>query len=144
MIKTAFILLAFSFLLVSCKPNPTPAQNSWTFKGVKYTTPSCGQRVGSLIASDASGTSTLTVNYYTQASGVYTVVYDPDNSLSANQASIVMSINNGATYTSSGGNGNEKVNLTVSNTGDIEIKASNITVVHGSDTSSLSFDITQK
>ena len=144
MIRTASILLAFSFLLISCKPSPTQVQNSWTFKGVKYTTASCGQRVGYLVASDASGTSTLTVGYYTQVSGDDTVVYNPNNNLNANQASIVMSINNGTTYTSSGGNGNEKVSLIVSNTGNVEIKGSNISMVNNTDSALLSFDISQK
>jgi len=125
--SAAYLVLALVILATaSCSKsiNNDPA-GSWTFQSVAYTAGICeGASVGSLTAVCTSGnyTSYILIFFYDSlpaVSGTYTVISSNPASFTAlgpGQLYLQMGIDSGTNkYFSTGGNGMEKVNVTVSN-----------------------------
>ena len=123
MAKTLTAMLVISILtLASCKKS-TESGNSWTFQGTTYYVSNCDSARGILTASDINANnyytySTIAIYFYISlptAAGTYAVAKFPP---AANQVSIIVGIDGSSpaiNYNSTGGNGTETVNVTVSN-----------------------------
>jgi hypothetical protein len=148
----ALAMLAFS----SCHKSSTSASypdGSWTFNSVTFPVTACIANDPTLTATDSlAGTPSCNIIIYFDSllpvtSGTYTVV---SQSIvpSANQVSIALGyvapgvLNN---YVSTGGNGTEKVSVTLSN-GKLKISGSGIEMLNtglGTDSAAVTFNITQ-
>jgi len=161
------ILIPCLLILAACSktktPEPAVAAQTWIFKGHTYNTVACfADTVPNNLGIHANDGSTqndsnycaILCNFYgatlPTANGTYTValVNTPDSLLTATQVTISLTLG-GLTnvYQSTGGNGHEQVNITVSN-GKVSILGTGIELENFNssttvDSAALSFNITQ-
>lgn len=164
--KTILVFISLGLLaMASCKKdaqstnhNVTYQGGSWTFGSLPYTATSCAGAPASamLTASGLSGsgstTFTMTFNFtdgYPTTDGTYTVLNGhnegpvPLENLVMINARLTGAVNE--QFYSSGGNGSQKVTVTVSN-GKISLSGTGIEMLNAanaSDSTGLSFDLTQ-
>lgn len=160
------ILIIGLLALLSCnkdKVTPGVPSQTWTFNSITYNTVECfadtvhnnldlSANNGSV--SDSNSYCALTCFFYGAAipanNGTYTValVNTPSSSITATQVTFRL-VRGGAlnNYMSTGGNGNETVNVTVNN-GKLSVTGSGIEMAHYNgtfvtDSAALNFNITQ-
>jgi len=148
------VLVISIVTLNSCKKGPDPG-GSWTFQGSTYYVAGCeAGGGGALIASNANANNqytygTIEFNFHGQlptTAGTYTVVRFPP---ADGQVALSVGIDGSSpaiNYNSTGGNGAETVNVSIGSNGFINVSGSGIEILNasgGTDSSSLSFNITQ-
>jgi len=147
--KIIFVTLVSGLLLMaSCaKTPPANPGGSWVFKQTTYNTTTCAATGNILLASSASGS--LTVNFYSfpTASGYLTVASGgyPNTFSQVGIAATVGNTANALHYTSTGGNGQQQVYVTLTN-GKVNVSGTGIEMQNGAspyDSSALTLNITQ-
>jgi hypothetical protein len=155
-IKTLLIITAL-VVLASCGKNSSSSNpGSWLFKTNTFVAATCFEAAPGIIEADnelVANTSTYaTLRCYFGGSnpttgGTFKVVNYNAGVFQANHISFYQTINGvpGTSYISTGGNGNETVQVTVGSNGHISVSGSGLEMVStGSDSSALTVNISQQ
>ena len=149
------MLVLSSVFITSCKKSSSNPGGFWTFKSTTYNATTCTAGTGELDATNLTSSNTTTfstfvVGFYNgtlpTTGGQYTVANN-GTPTSSTQVGIQVSTDgtSGNTYESTGGNGTQKVTVSVSN-GKVSVSGSGITVgnvMTSSDSAGVNFSITQ-
>jgi hypothetical protein len=149
--KTALVIIVTaSIFATSCKKSPNSTIETFSFKGTSYTVNTVTAQTGVMVATvvppfDPSTTVQLSCTFPDTTLPIFPGSYYVVNGTpSTNQVALSVSFNSGQQiYKSTGGNGTQKVAVTISG-GKVTVVGSNITMLSGTDTASINLNITQQ
>jgi hypothetical protein len=153
--RVIFGCLAIALLMVaSCSKNNTttgPTAYTWSFKGVTDTATTCTAVGNTLEATYSSATNPGNLDIIFNGTSVPTTAgqYTVVAGYTANSpGQVVLQTNIGSNqYNATGGNGTQKVNVTVSATGKLTVTGSAIEMVSSTnhaDSAAITFDVAQQ